>query len=124
MAITRTRLNGSSSKQLVSAAAKKLLGITPIILKSDSPAMQLSNIESRDSRIYKWKPGDHFIEEFVPDYDQQVKVWDAASTGGATGEPLLTAKLAWTPGVAQAFIPVTSGLVIQTPIECVVIWDT
>lgn len=122
MAITRTRLNGSPSKQLVSSSARKLLGITSVILKSDDPAMQLSNLESRDSRIRKEDlKSDHVREHYI---NGVVSVWDASSVGGATGDSLITTTLPVTPGAAQGYFPLTKGLVVQTDLECVVIWDT
>lgn len=121
MAITRTRINGSANKQLVSSAARKLLGITTVILKSDSPALQSTSLDSIDSRIHKVDlKSDHVREHYI---HGMVSVWDSATTGGATGDPLITTTLAWTPGAAQGYLPVTNGLVIQTPIECVVLWE-
>lgn len=121
MAITRTRLNGSANKQLVSASARKLLGITTVILKSDSPALQQSNIDSIDSRIRKVDlKSDHVREHYI---HGMVSVWDSATTGGATGDSLITTTLPLTPGKAQGYFPLTNGLVVQTPLECVVIWE-
>lgn len=119
MAINRTRLNGSPSKQLVSASARKLLGITTIITKADNPDLPLDSLNSLVRK--EDLKTDHVREHYR---DGVVSVWDASSVGSAVGEPILTAKLAWEPGKAQGYIPVSYGLVIQTPIECVVIWDT
>lgn len=124
MAITRAPITTIGQKVLVSSTARKLLEITTLFNGGERDFTLPGSGFINSLVKSKTKKGDSFHEEYAKDYERWFKVWDASSVGTATGDPLIQGLLGWKAGEAQLYIPASNGLVIETGLPCVVIWDT
>lgn len=122
MAITRTPIKTLGSKVLISNTARKFYAITAVHNPSEAGGI-VPHIE--DTLVAsKQEKGGCIFETYVEDSKRLFKVWDASTTGGATGDPIINGVINWSAGAAQGYVPLTNGLVVEALIPCVVIWDT